>query len=118
MKPPIVDDIMKKPVYYVNATDKVEKAIQEMEEKGIKKILVKDGEKPIGVLEFWMITKSDHQRLVNQMDLRPFGRAPLGTLLTDIKKEIMDFPAVYIHNPDDLNELKGVVTTYDLVRAF
>ena len=118
MKPPKVEDLMKRPVYHIEATATVQEALQEMDEKGTKKILVKDGQKPIGVLEKWMVTKSDYQRQVKQMDLRPFGKAPLGTLVPDIENELVSYPAVYIYNPESPNEFEGVITTYDLVRAY
>jgi CBS domain-containing protein len=118
VRPPKVEDIMKKPVYFIDSSATVESALQEMDEKGTKKILVKDGQKPIGVLEKWMITKADHKRQINEMDLRPFEKVPVGTLVYDIENMLISYPAVYIYNPENPNEFEGVVTTYDLVRAY
>ena len=64
-----------------------------------------------------MITDSDKDRPVNEMDLRPFATAPKGTLVLDIKNKIMDFSAVYIFDPESPNEFVGVVTTFDFVKA-
>ena len=119
MRPPRVDDIMKKPVYYVDTTETVEEAVQKMLDYGTKKILVKDGNKPKGILEKWMITGGDLKsgRKAGDMDLRKFEKVPVGTDLFDIKERIMNSAAVYIHEPDNPDELVGVITTYDLVRA-
>ncbi len=118
MKPPKTEDIMKKPVYSINADATVKEAQKVMEEYGVKKILVKDGEIPMGILEGWMVAKSDYKRQVSQMDLRPFGRARTDDLISDIEDKIMKYAAVYIHKPDSPDKFEGVITRYDLVNAF
>lgn len=118
MKPPKAEDIMQQPVFSVNANATVEDALRTMEEKSVKKILVKDGEIPLGVLEEWMVTESDYQRQVRLMDLRRFERARTDDLITDIEKKILEYSTVYIHDPDNPDDFVGVITRYDLVRAF
>lgn len=117
MKPPIVDQIMQEPVYSVDANYTVEHAVNQMRQHNIKKILVKQGGRPEGVLESWMITKHDYQKRVKEMELRPFGRTPTGSELTEVKGKVGEFTAVYVHSPENQDEFVGVVTSYDLVRA-
>ena len=117
MKPPTVDKIMNKPVYSVDASELVAEAVKRMRENRTKKILVKDGSRPLGVLEQWMITENDRERPISEMELGRFETAPKGALLLEIKEKIMNSSAVFIYDPKEPDEFIGVLTTYDLVRA-
>ena len=117
MKAPNVDQIMKTPVYTVDADDTVIDAIRQMDKCGTKKILVMEEGKPQGVLQKWMITESDHARPVKEMELRPFGRVSSQSPLRLARSKVEEFTAVYVYDSENPDELVGVVTAYDLVRA-
>jgi predicted transcriptional regulator len=118
MREIIVDQIMRKPVFFVQMDDIVEVAINKMKEYGTKKILVKDGNKPIGVLEKWKILSSDHSKMVKHMDLSHYRGVPLGTALSAVQSDLSNYPAIYIFEPDDPNNILGVITAYDLSMAY
>ena len=117
MREPTVEQVMQEPVYTVNADDPVQTAVERMRELGTKKILVLKNGKPTGVLEAWMITTRDYTRKIGDMELRPFGKAPVGASLSKVKGDISSYTAVYIYDPKNPEEFVGVVTSYDFVRA-
>jgi predicted transcriptional regulator len=89
-----------------------------MRDNGTRKILVKSGDTPVGVLEEWKITNSDLRLKVKQMKLGEYRAVPRGTDIQEVEKALVDSPAVYIFEPNDPNKIVGVVTAYDLVKAF
>jgi predicted transcriptional regulator len=118
MKKLVVDNVMSQPVYEVSQDDTVEVALQKMKEKGVKKILVKSGDTPLGVLEEWKITDSDLRLRVNQMKLGECKVVPRGTDIQEVEKTLVNYSAVYVSEPDNPKKLVGVVTAYDLVKAY
>jgi len=115
----IVDNIMSTPVFEVDENDPVRVAVSKMERAGTKKILVRSKGKPIGVLERWKITDSDLNLQVKQ--IQPLGKietVPRGTEMEKVELALLISSAVYVHDPNDPNEIVGVVTAYDIARAF
>jgi len=117
VKKPVVDYIMKTPVYTIDEKKTGKEAIEEMESKGVKKILVtRDGE-PVGVLEKWKITDIDMNRPIGNLDLSQFQKVSLGAEVSTVESLLkQQFTAVYV---EDLKSKKlvGVVTAYDLAFA-
>lgn len=114
----VVENLMSEPVYEVDVTDPVKKALDIMNQKGTKKILVKSGTRPEGVLEKWKITKQDLDLKVGQMKLGMMKVVPIGTLISDVKRTLVDNSAIYVSDVDDPEKIVGVVTTYDLVKRY
>ncbi|UCG68962.1 MAG: CBS domain-containing protein [Thermoplasmata archaeon] len=114
----IVDQIMKKPVYTVKKGTVVAEALEIMREKGVKKILVKADDKLMGVLESWKILRADLEKKVEDLELSQVKEVPVGTKLSDIESDLLKYPAIYIYKPDKPNDPVGVITAYDLARAY
>lgn len=120
MKKPVVDYIMKTPVYTIDEKKTGKEAIEEMESKGVKKILVTKDEEPVGVLEKWKITDIDMNRPISNLELSPFQKVPLGTEISAVESLLkQQFAAVYVEDSKDpsAKKLVGVVTAYDLAYA-
>ena len=115
----VADNVMSEPVFYVDENDLVKVAVDKMKKEGTKKILVKSTGKPVGVLERWKITDSDLDLKVGQ--IQPLGKikvVPRGTDMSMVEDALLYCSAVYVSEPNDPNEIVGVVTAYDLVKAF
>ena len=117
MRPPLVENIMKTPVYMTDEEKTAEEAIREMESKGVKKILVTRQGNPIGVLERWKITEMDKALPIKNLKLSPYQVVPLGTEIASIESYLRDYTAVYVSEPKS-QKIVGVVTAYDLVAAY
>lgn len=113
----VVENIMSEPVYSVDGDTTAESALKEMQKHGTKKILVRDGQTPKGVLEAWKITKSDYKLKVSQIPLSDFEVVPKGTELSEIKQQLLKLAAVYVSDSQDKSKLIGVVTSFDFVGA-
>jgi len=114
-----VDNIMSQPVYYVDEEDIVEEAVKKMKEAGTKKILVKSKGKPVAVLESWKITPNDLKLKVKQ--IKPLGKievVPQGTDADAAINALSSASAVYVSERNNPNEIIGVVTAYDVSKAF
>jgi len=114
-----VDNIMIQPVYYVDEEDIVEEAVKKMKEAGTKKILVKSKGKPVAVLESWKITPNDLKLKVKQ--IKPLGKievVPQGTDADAAINALSSASAVYVSERNNPNEIIGVVTAYDVSKAF
>jgi len=118
MKKLVVDNLMSQPVYDVSQEDTVEAAVKKMRDSGTKKILVKSGDTPVGVLEEWKVTDSDLRLKVKQMKLGEYKAVPRETDIQEVEKALVDSPAVYVFEPNNPKKIVGVVTAYDLVKAF
>lgn len=118
MREIIVDQIMKQPVYSVDVEDTIADAIKKMNEKGTKKILVMEKGKPVGVLEKWKILESDMGKKVKDVELSNFKVVPLGTVLSALESDLLNYPAIYIFSPANPNKILGIITAFDLVRAY
>lgn len=88
MKKLVVENIMNHPVTDVSQEDTVETALKKMRDNGIKKILVKSGDTPMGVLEEWKITNSDLRLKVKQMKLGEYKAVPCGTDVQEVEKAL------------------------------
>ena len=117
MRPLIVDDIMKTPVYSIEEDKSGEDALKQMEANQIKKILVTKAEKPIGVLERWKIPDSDKKLPLTRFELSPFQVVPKGTDVSSIRGYLTSYSAVYVLDQKN-QKLVGVVTPFDLVQAY
>jgi CBS domain-containing protein len=110
---------MSQPVYYVDEEDIVEEAVKKMKEAGTKKILVKSKGKPVAVLESWKITPNDLKLKVKQ--IKPLGKievVPQGTDADAAINALSSASAVYVSERNNPNEIIGVVTAYDVSKAF
>jgi len=118
MRPIYVDEIMSSPVYTIDAEEPASEAVAEMDRRGVKKILVKKGGEPMGVLERWTIGKSDLNRKVRDLSMSTFRAVPRRTDVSTIQTDLRSLPAVYVADPEKANNLVGVVTAYDLIKAY
>jgi len=119
MKPVRVENVMKTPVYMIEENKTGTEALSEMQEHGVKKILVvtEDGT-PKGVLEAWRIAKMDLGRVIGELDLSVPIYVPTGTEMSEIQQALRESPAVYVHDPKDKKKLLGVITAYDLATLY
>lgn len=118
MKKPVVDNYMNEKVNAVDQNDIVKNALQTMNSTGTRKILVKDGNKLLGVLEKWKISESDLNLKVSQ--IKPLGKykiVPSGTDIEKIEEDLVDYPAVFVHAPGNPNMIVGVITASDLMKS-
>lgn len=119
MRGPRVDDVMNRPPYMIPENATGAQALREMEAKGVKKILVRASDDTYkGVLERWKVTKIHLDEPVGNLELSPFHSVPLGTPLSALETLLIDLPSVYVHAPKDPGTLVGVVTGYDIMKAF
>lgn len=114
-----VDKAMSSPVYKIPDTLTGRQALDEMEKKDVKKILVKgkDGTY-LGVVERWKITELHMDKPVGKLELSPFKSFPQGTSMSALEALLLDLPAVYIHALKNPKTLVGVVTACDMMEAF
>ena len=106
-------------MYDVDEEDPVELAVKKMSEAGTKKILVKSKGKPVGVLEGWKITPKDYGLKVKQ--IQPLGKievVPRGTAADEAINALKIASAVYVSERNNPNEIIGVVTAFDVQKAF
>lgn len=71
------------------------------------------------MLERWKITDSDLNLQVKQ--IQPLGKievVPRGTEMDKVEAALLTSSAVYVQDPNDSNKIVGVVTAYDIARAF
>jgi CBS domain-containing protein len=114
---PPVDYVMSKPVYFVDENDLVERASDTMKRYGVKKILVKRNQTPIGVLENWKIGPRDFDKKVKDIPLGEIRLMSQDSDLEDVEKALAMASAVYIVDRNQKDDIIGVVTTYDLYKA-
>jgi predicted transcriptional regulator len=118
MKRIVVDDVMNEPVEEVDVMDTVKKALSKMESRGTKKILVKSGDNPVGVLEKWKITDADLNNKIKSIELGKHELVPRGTDMEKVESLLHSSSAVYVIDPRQNNKIVGVVTTFDLMKSF
>lgn len=113
-----VENIMCSPVYTIDENQTVQQAVDMMDQKGTKKILVTSSGQPKGALERWKVCCDDYTSAIKQIN--PLGKirvVPKGTPVDEVGRDLINFSAIYVSDPDKNNKLIGVVTSFDLIKT-
>ena len=112
----------------VEVTDTIGHAQNQMARNGIRKIVVLQDHRPVGILEKWLAEKLEandgpgttiHAATKKyKVGLAPFGSAGVETPLDDVKSDLAKFPAALVFDSGQEKRLRGIATATDLEKVW